>query len=71
MRYLFRELPEACDNTLAIAERANVTIDFDNDALPEFPIPEAFVGDTHKEGANRLLRDLTYARRAERYGERN
>jgi len=36
MRYLFRELPEACDNTLLIAERASVTIEFDNDALPEF-----------------------------------
>ena len=40
MRYLFRDLPEACDNTLAIAERANVTIEFDNDALPEFPLPD-------------------------------
>jgi DNA polymerase III alpha subunit len=44
MRYLFRDLPEACDNTLAIAERASVTIEFDNDALPEFPIPESFRG---------------------------
>jgi DNA polymerase-3 subunit alpha len=69
MRYLFRDLPEACDNTLAIAERANVTIEFDNDALPEFPIPEAFRGDTHKEGANRLLRNLVMRGAHERYGE--
>src|SRR5262249_26774778 len=27
MRHLFREVPEACDNTLWIAERADVTID--------------------------------------------
>ena len=27
MRHLFRELPEACDNTLLIAERANVEIE--------------------------------------------
>ena len=69
MRYLFRDMPEACDNTLAIAERASVTIEFDNDALPEFPIPAEFEGATHKEGANRLLRDLTYRGAAERYGE--
>jgi len=33
MRYLFRDIPEACDNTLLIAERAQVNIEFDNDAL--------------------------------------
>jgi DNA polymerase-3 subunit alpha len=69
MRYLFRDVPEACDNTLAIAERAKVTIEFDNDALPEFPIPEAFRAATHKEGANWLLRDLVLRGAHERYGE--
>ena len=69
MRYLFRELPQACDNTLAIAERANVTIEFDNDALPEFPLPEGYDHDTHKEGATRYLRDLTYRGAAARYGD--
>ena len=69
MRYLFREIPEACDNTLLVAERADVTIEFDNDALPEFPIPAEFQGATHKEGANRLLRDLSYAGAARRYGD--
>ncbi len=69
MRYLFRDLPEACDNTLLIAERSSVTIEFDNDALPEFPIPEEFRGATHKEGANRLLRDLVVRGAHERYGE--
>jgi DNA polymerase-3 subunit alpha len=69
MRYLFRDLPDACDNTLAIAERASVTIEFDNDALPEFPIPVEFEGATHKDGANRLLRELTYRGAADRYGD--
>jgi DNA polymerase-3 subunit alpha len=69
MRYLFRDIPEACDNTLLIAERAEVTIEFDNDALPAFPIPEEFRGDTHQEGADRLLRDLSYRGAHERYGE--
>jgi DNA polymerase-3 subunit alpha len=69
MRYLFRDIPSACDNTLLVAERANVTIEFDNDALPEFPIPHEFAGANHKEGANRLLRELTYRGAGERYGE--
>ncbi len=69
MRYLFRDLPDACDNTLAIAERADVTIEFDNDALPQFPIPDEFKGATHKEGANRLLRELTYQGARDRYGD--
>ena len=69
MRYLFREIPEACDNTLAIAERADVTIEFDNDALPEFPIPAEFAGATHKDGANRYLRELAYRGAGERYGD--
>ncbi len=69
MRYLFRDIPEACDNTLLIAERADVTIEFDNDALPQFPIPPAFAGATHKEGANRLLRELAFQGAHERYGD--
>ncbi len=69
MRYLFREIPDACDNTLLVAERAEVVIEFDNDALPEFPIPDEFAAGTHKDGANRLLRELTYRGALERYGE--
>lgn len=37
MRYLFRDLPEACDNTLWIAERADVNIEFGKPLLPNFP----------------------------------
>ena len=39
MRHLFREVPSACDNTLWIAERADVTIEFGKPQLPEFPLP--------------------------------
>ncbi|NND74430.1 MAG: DNA polymerase III subunit alpha [Ilumatobacter sp.] len=42
MRYLFRELPTACDNSLWIAERANVEIEFGKPLLPDFPLPEGF-----------------------------
>ena len=69
MRFLFRDVPEACDNTLLIAERAQVTIEFDNDALPQYPIPPEFRGTSHKDGANRLLRELTLRGARERYGD--
>jgi DNA polymerase III subunit alpha len=40
MRALFAELPEACDNTLWVAERADVTIELGKPKLPAFPLPE-------------------------------
>lgn len=40
MRSLFAELPQACDSTLEIAERANLQIEFGSPQLPEFPLPE-------------------------------
>ena len=39
MRSLFREVPEACDNTLWVAERAEVEIAFGAPQLPNFPSP--------------------------------
>ena len=46
MRSLFRHYPEACDNTLWVAERADVTIEFGKAQLPLFPIPEGYKDDT-------------------------
>ncbi len=46
MRYLFRHYPEACDNSLWIAERADVTIEFGKVELPNFPLPPGFANDT-------------------------
>lgn len=40
MRDLFRELPEACDNTLLIAERCEVTLREGENLLPRFPVPD-------------------------------
>ena len=45
MRYLFREIPTACDNSLWIAERSNVEIEFGKPLLPNFPLPDGFVDD--------------------------
>ena len=64
MRHLFREVPEACDNTLLIAERADVQIELGKPSLPEFPVPDQFSGETYEERALAYLRDLTYERRA-------
>ncbi|WP_043166993.1 PHP domain-containing protein, partial [Bifidobacterium callitrichos] len=42
MRELFREFPEACDNTLEVAERCNVIFDDHEDGafMPQFDCPE-------------------------------
>ncbi len=58
MRHLFREVPEACDNTLLIAERADVQIELGKPSLPEFPVPDAFTGATYEERAQAYLRHL-------------
>ena len=68
MRHLFAELPEACDNTLLIAERAYVEIEFGRPSLPQFPVPDEFTGDTYEERAARYLRHLSIEGAKERYG---
>jgi DNA polymerase-3 subunit alpha len=62
MRHLFDEVPEACDNTLWIAERADVTIEFGKPQLPNFPLPEGFASDTD------YLRHLTMEGAKRRWG---
>jgi DNA polymerase-3 subunit alpha len=62
MRRLFDELPEACDNTLWVAERCNVEIEFGKPKLPAFPLPEGFDTDTA------YLRHLTYEGAKQRWG---
>ena len=63
MRYLFREVPEACDNTLWIAERADVTIEFGKPQLPNFPLPEGFADDGD------YLDHLTWEGARQRWGD--
>ncbi|MGY6497153.1 MAG: DNA polymerase III subunit alpha [Microcella sp.] len=40
MRELFRDHPEACDNTLLIAERVDTQFDTNANYMPRFPVPE-------------------------------
>ncbi|WP_345761042.1 DNA polymerase III subunit alpha [Diaminobutyricibacter sp. McL0608] len=39
MRQLFRDYPEACDNTLLIAERCDVKFNTSANYMPRFPVP--------------------------------
>ena len=69
MRQLFAHWPEACDNTLWIAERAGVEIEFGKPKLPEFPVPEGFRRGTYEESAAAYLRHLATTGAHERYGD--
>ncbi len=40
MRGLFTEMPEACDNTLLVAEQCEVTFTEGADLMPRFPLPD-------------------------------
>jgi len=62
MRYVFRELPEACDNTLWIAERAKVDIEFGKPKLPDFPLPDGYATDAD------YLQHLTFEGARARWG---
>ena len=46
MRQLFSDIPEACDNTLLIAERCNITMRENENLLPKFKVPEGQTEDT-------------------------
>lgn len=47
MAALFSHVPEALDNTLAIAERCNVEFNFDEHHLPHFDVPEGETAATY------------------------
>ncbi len=63
MRYLFREVEVACDNSLWIAERCELEIEFGKPLLPNFPLPEGFADD------DEYLRHLTFEGARERWGD--
>ena len=63
MRYLFREVESACDNSLWIAERCDLEIEFGKPLLPNFPLPEGFADDAA------YLEHLTFEGARERWGQ--
>ncbi|MEP6666500.1 MAG: DNA polymerase III subunit alpha, partial [Nocardioidaceae bacterium] len=46
MREVWHEVPEACDNTLLIAERCDVSFAEDRNLMPHFPVPAGESEDT-------------------------
>ncbi len=68
MRHIFRDIPEACDNTLEIASRCDVTIDFSRRYAPVYNPPvDATTGKA--SSADEYLRQLCLAGIRARYGE--
>jgi len=60
MEQLFSYIPEALENTLRIAERCNVTLEFGKVHLPSFKVPEGLSEDEY-------LRQLCYKGARERF----
>jgi DNA polymerase-3 subunit alpha len=46
MRHLWRDFPEACDNTLLIAERCEVSFTENQDLMPNFAVPDGHTEDS-------------------------
>jgi DNA polymerase III subunit alpha len=63
MAALFADIPDALNNTLLIAERCNVDLDFKGYHLPNFEVPAGHTTETY-------LRDLCQTGLKQRYGER-
>ncbi|MBI4628656.1 MAG: DNA polymerase III subunit alpha [Candidatus Rokubacteria bacterium] len=61
MARVFAELPEACRNTLAVAERCNLTLDFGTFHLPRYVVPEGHTLDSY-------LHEIARAGLHRRYG---
>lgn len=63
MQELFADLPEAIESTVAIADKCDVQLEFDEQHMPAFPIPPDFETDQH------YLRHLTQEGLQERYDD--
>jgi DNA polymerase-3 subunit alpha len=63
MRELFKDIPEACDNTLLIAERCNVTLREGENLMPAFAVPAG-------ESEDSWLRKEAEIGLANRFGDR-
>jgi DNA polymerase III subunit alpha len=47
MARVFADIPDACRNTLAVAERCNLTLDFGRFHLPKYVVPEGHTLETY------------------------
>jgi DNA polymerase-3 subunit alpha len=62
MKLLFRDYPEALENTVKIMDRCTVEFDFDTLHLPEYDLPDGCTGEEY-------LRDLCYKSLYKKYPE--
>lgn len=59
MREIFKDIPEACDNTLLIAERCEITMLENENLLPEYTVPKGETEDSWlRKEANRGLQTV-------------
>ena len=63
MRALFPDHPEAISNTLEVADRINLALEFGVSKYPEYPMPEGKTREAY-------LRELCYKGLHDRFGER-
>lgn len=63
IRARFRELPEAVDRTLEVAERVELSLAFGRRLLPQFPVPQGFTS------PQEYLEHLAWEGVRERFGE--
>jgi DNA polymerase-3 subunit alpha len=63
------EYPEAISNTVDVAERCNVELEFGKLILPVFDVPERLAGMDEHEALNTYLEEKCLAGLAERYGD--
>ncbi|MCG9968864.1 DNA polymerase III subunit alpha [Pelotomaculum terephthalicicum JT] len=66
MNLLFGEIPQALRNTLEIAGRCNIEMDFGKYFLPHYAVPEGYTADTYLEelcyrGVRRIFGDISEA----------
>lgn len=61
MREIFSDFPDACENTLKIAERCNVSFEFGKIQMPVYKLPAPYTDEKI------FLRDLCYKKISERY----
>lgn len=62
MNDLFKYIPEAIENTVKIAQRCNVELDFDTLYLPEYQVPDGYSQDEY-------LKKLCYKGMSERFSD--
>jgi len=67
MRKIFREIPEACDNTLRIAEQCELKLDFNARHAPVYTPP--LLADGKPQNPDDYLRQLCLEGLAEKFGE--